>query len=167
MKTLLLIILALPLAGDISRFPGGLPAFASLRACRDVPDVAVHCERHTGGDQRGAPGDTITIQAGVTWTVNTPLILYRKTSGSGQLTIRASSADAVLPAAGVRVTPAYKPLLANLQLTSPYYDELTVEQTSNAVENYTFIGVWFSTLPGLDSTSTLVDLWCLSRMIRT
>jgi hypothetical protein len=150
-----------------------LPAFAALTyspgvtICTSHPcTIAVTCptSQCTASDIQAAIneahlGDTITIQAGVTWTVNTPLILYRKTSGSGQLTIRASSADAVLPAAGVRVTPAYKPLLANLQLTSPYYDELTVEQTSNAVENYTFIGVWFSTLPGLDSTSTLVDLW--------
>src|ERR1039457_3236064 len=160
MKILLLIFLALPLAGDISRFPGGA-------ACSSHPcTIAITCPTsQCAASDIQAPineaqlGDTITIQAGVTWTVSSPLILYRKTAGSGQLTIRTSSADAVLPAAGVRITPAYKPLLANLQLTSPYYNTMIVEQTSNAVENYSFIGIWLSTAPGLDSTVAMVQLW--------
>ena len=160
MKALLLLVLALPLAGDVSRFPGG--GTCSSHPCT----LAVTCptSQCAASDIQAAIneaqlGDTITIQAGVTWTVSSPLILYRKTAGSGQLTIRTSSADAVLPAAGVRITPAYKPLLANLQLTSPYYYLMEVEQTSNAVENYSFIGIWFSTAPGLDSTVAMVELW--------
>jgi hypothetical protein len=104
-------------------------------------------------------GDTITIQAGVVWTVASPLTLYRKTTGSGQLTIRTSTDDNLLPADGVRITAAYKPLLPELRLTNSNASLITVEQTANAVENYTFLGIWFSAAQGIDSGYDLIHLW--------
>jgi hypothetical protein len=162
MKALLLLVLALPLAGDISRSPGGT-------TCASHPcTIAVTCpaSQCAASDIQAAIneaqlGDTITIQAGVTWTVSSSLILHRKTAGSGQLTIRTSSDDSVLPAPGTRITPAYRALLAKLQLTSAT-NIIRIEQSSNAVENYSFIGIWFSTAVGLDSNTDMVRLWAPS-----
>ena len=162
-KTLLLLVLALPLAGDISRSPGGA-------ACSSHPcTLAVTCRTSmcSASDIQAAIneaqlGDTITIQAGVAWTVSSSLILYRKSAGSGVLTIRTSTPDAQLPASGVRILPAYKSLLPELRITSTGGSAMMVEQTSNAVEDYTFIGIWFSVAQGVDSNSDMVRLWVAS-----
>jgi hypothetical protein len=103
-------------------------------------------------------GDTITIQAGKVWTVNSTLTIYRKTVGAGYVTIRTSSDDSLLPAADARITPVYKALLPELRLTTDSV-LLWVEQTKNAVEHYQFVGIWFSTQDGLDRTNDLVRLW--------
>src|SRR5437879_4777730 len=70
----------------------------------------------SGGDLQAAldnaqPGDTILLQAGATFVGN--FILPVK-SGNGVITIRSSAADAVLPAAGARITPASSALLPKL-----------------------------------------------------
>jgi hypothetical protein len=160
MKCLLLILLALPLSGGVSRLPGGA-------ACSSHPcTLAVTCptSQCAATDIQAAIneaqlGDTITIQAGVVWTVASPLTLYRKTTGSGQLTIRTSTDDSLIPADGVRITAAYKPLLPELRLTNSNASLITVEQTANAVENYTFLGIWFSAAQGVDSAYDLIHLW--------
>ena len=75
---------------------------------------------NAGGDLQAAidaakPGDTIVLQAGATF--NGPFKLRVK-RGATPITIRSSSADAVLPAAGVRITPAAAPLLARIRSTT-------------------------------------------------
>ncbi|MCU1385700.1 MAG: hypothetical protein JWL71_4397 [Acidobacteria bacterium] len=73
-----------------------------------------------GGDLQAAieaarPGDTIMLQAGATF--NGPFKLRVK-NGTLPITIRSSSADSLLPAAGQRITPAAAPLLAKITSTT-------------------------------------------------
>ena len=70
-----------------------------------------------GGDLQGAlnaaqPGDTIVLQAGATFTGNYKLPVK---SGTSYITIRSSTADSALPAAGTRITPSYAGLLAKIK----------------------------------------------------
>jgi regulation of enolase protein 1 (concanavalin A-like superfamily) len=61
------------------------------------------------------PGDTILLAAGATYTGN--FVLPAKT-GTAFITIRSNAADASLPAAGTRITPASASLLPKLQSAS-------------------------------------------------
>src|SRR5436190_13188617 len=62
------------------------------------------------------PGDTITLQAGATFTGN--FILPKKT-GSSWITIRSSMMSS-LPPAGTRVNPSHAPFMAKvMSLKSP------------------------------------------------
>ena len=75
---------------------------------------------NAGGNLQAAidaakPGDTIVLQAGATF--NGPFRLRAK-GGTTPITIRSSSADSTLPAAGVRITPAAAPLLAKIRSTT-------------------------------------------------
>ena len=55
------------------------------------------------------PGDVLMLDAGATFTGNFTLPVK---SGASYITIRSSAADALLPATGVRITPAHATLLA-------------------------------------------------------
>jgi hypothetical protein len=71
---------------------------------------------NAGGDlqaalNRAQPGDTILLQAGATFTGNYTLPLK---SGTAFITVRSSASDSQLPAPGVRMTPAYAPLLPKI-----------------------------------------------------
>jgi hypothetical protein len=59
-----------------------------------------------------APGDTIVLQAGATFTGQ---FILRAKGGSSYITIRSSTPDSSLPAPGTRITPAHAPLLAKLR----------------------------------------------------
>src|SRR5690242_12773143 len=70
-----------------------------------------------GGDLQAAidaaqPGDVIELQAGATFLGN--FVLPVK-AGSSYITIRSSAADASLPNATTRITPAYSALLPRIQ----------------------------------------------------
>ena len=58
------------------------------------------------------PGDTIVLQAGATFTG--PFTLRAK-NGTSYITIRSSTADSLLPAAGTRMSPVYSSLLAKVR----------------------------------------------------
>src|SRR5829696_7483452 len=58
-----------------------------------------------------APGDTIVLQAGATYTGTFELPVK---SGSSYITIRTSTPDSSLPAPGTRVSPANAPLMARV-----------------------------------------------------
>jgi len=88
--------------------------FASARAESATLTV------NAGGDLQAAinaakPGDTILVQAGATFTGNYSLPAK---NGTAYITIRSSAADTALPAAGVRITPAYAPQLPKIRSTS-------------------------------------------------
>ncbi|MGH9140801.1 MAG: carbohydrate-binding protein [Vicinamibacterales bacterium] len=75
---------------------------------------------NAGGNLQAAidaahPGDTIILQAGATF--DGPFKLRVK-GGSTPIVIRSSSADALLPASGERITPAAAPLLAKIRSTT-------------------------------------------------
>jgi hypothetical protein len=105
-------------------------------------------------------GDTVTLETGKVWTT-TGIVLHPRTSGSGTLTVRSSSADSLLPAPGTRITPLYKSLLPELRITSSSGAPIIgVEQTANPVTNITFMGIWFSTAPGVNSNyARLISTW--------
>ena len=72
---------------------------------------------NAGGDLQAAinaaqPGDTILVAAGAVFTGNYTLPAK---GGSSYITIRSSASDASLPAAGVRITPAYAAYLPKIQ----------------------------------------------------
>ncbi len=89
----------------------GLFALASRAhaATLSVPD---------GGDLRAAiaaaqPGDDILLAPGATYVGN--FVLPDKGPSTEFITIRSATPDALLPAAGVRITPAAAPLLAKIR----------------------------------------------------
>ena len=74
---------------------------------------------NAGGNVQAAidaakPGDTIVLQAGATFVGNFVLPL-KAGSSTAFVTIRSSASDAVLPANGVRMTPAYAAQLPKLR----------------------------------------------------
>jgi hypothetical protein len=58
------------------------------------------------------PGDVVVLQAGATFSGNFTLPVK---SGSAWITVRTSTADHLLPAPGVRITPSFAPLLAAIR----------------------------------------------------
>src|SRR5499426_457393 len=92
-----------------------------------------------GGDVQTAidqarPGDVIMLQAGATFRGNFRL---PNKSGSDWIVIRSSAADADLPPAGTRVTPAKRAIMP--KLISP--DSDPVVYTDEGAHHYRFIGV--------------------------
>ena len=95
-----------------------------LAFCLAVCALAVRADAATltvnaGGDLQAAidaarPGDTIVLQAGAVFTGN--YVLPAK-GGTAYITIRSSTADASLPGAGTRITPAYAGALAKVRST--------------------------------------------------
>ncbi len=52
-------------------------------------------------------GDTISLQQGATFTLNSPSFPSKNCDSTHWITIRTSAADSALPAAGVRINPSY------------------------------------------------------------
>lgn len=90
---------------------------AALLTAGIVPARAATLSVAAGGDLQAAldkavAGDTILLQAGATFSGN--FVLPAK-AGTTFITVRSSAADASLPAAGVRMTPAYASLLPKIK----------------------------------------------------
>jgi len=100
-----------------------------------------------GGDFQAAldnaqPGDAIMLQAGATYTGNFTL---RNKPGSGWITIRTSAADASLPPAGTRITPAFSNVLPKVVTATT---NTPVLQAEAGAHHYRFIGVEFGVAAG-------------------
>src|SRR5258706_14438352 len=99
--------------------PRGRPvacAFVLATAMADVASASIIAVG-AGGDFQAAlntaqPGDTITLAAGATYTGN--FVLPVK-AGATPIIVRSATPDALLPAPGVRITPAWASLLAKIR----------------------------------------------------
>lgn len=96
----------------------------------------------SGGDLQAAlnaaqPGDTILLQAGATWTGNYKLPAK---SGTAVITIRSSASDTLLPASGVRMTPAYASQLPKIRSNA----NGAALKTSGASNNWRLMFLEFS-----------------------
>ena len=87
-------------------------------------------------------GDVILLQAGATFLG--PFRLPNK-AGSGWITVRTAAADAQLPAAGQRITPAYASVLPKI-VTAGSGPALT---TDRGAHHFRFVGVEFSVAAGV------------------
>src|SRR5438552_12037026 len=110
---------------------------------------------NSGGDLQAAlnaaqPGDTILLQAGATFTGNFMLPVK---NGSADITLRSSADDSLLPAAGVRMTPAYASQLPKLRSTSNGAALATAPGTSH----WRLLFLEFSPQPGT-TTADLLEL---------
>src|SRR4051812_16117599 len=93
-------------------------ALAAAIFAAALPASAATINVPAGGDLQAAlnaagPGDVITLQPGASYVGN--FVLPNKGALTAFITIRSASADSVLPAAGVRVTPAYAPQLPKIR----------------------------------------------------
>src|SRR5687768_8144719 len=95
------------------------------------------------------PGDTITLQAGATYTGNFTL---RAKSGTGWIVIRTSAPDSSLPPEGRRITPAYASVMPKIVTTN---SEPAV-QTASGAHHYRLTGVEVTTSPGASINYGLV-----------
>ena len=91
------------------------------------------------------PGDVITLDPGATYTG--PFTLPRKV-GAGWITVRTGAADAVFPAAGVRVNPSHAGLMPKLVAAAE-----AVLATAPGAHHYRFIGLEIMPRPGAALTN--------------
>src|SRR5262247_1397356 len=109
---------------------------------------------NAGGNLQSAldqaqPGDLILLQAGATFTGN--FVLPNKT-GTGWVTVRASTPDANLPQ-GTRVTPASASLMP--KVISPNSEPAL--QTVDGAHHYRFVGVEFGVAAGVNIIFNIVS----------
>jgi len=97
-------------------------------------------------------GDTITLQAGTTYTGR--FVLKNKTTGSGWITIQSSNL-ASLPADGVRVTPADAPNMAHIQ--APGFNDPAIATQASA-HHFKFVGIEFVGPANNSSVTAIVAL---------
>src|SRR5689334_25438292 len=91
-----------------------------------------------GGDLQAAidqaqPGDVIVLAAGATYVGN--FVLRNKGPVNDAITIRSAAADSSLPAAGVRMTPAYAAQLPKIK--SP--NQMPALRTATAANHWTLM----------------------------
>ena len=91
-----------------------------------------------GGDLQAAidqaqPGDVITLAPNATYVGN--FVLPNKGALSGAITIRSAAADALLPAAGVRMTPSYAALLPKIKSSN----DTPALRTATAANHWTLM----------------------------
>lgn len=110
-----------------------------------------------GGNFQGAlnnaqPGDTITLEAGATFTGN--FVLPNK-AGQDWIVIRSSAPDISLPPEGTRITPSYSYLLP--KIVSPNTSPAIT--TEAAAHHYRFIGVEITTTHSTTSSTLYNLIW--------
>jgi Putative Ig domain len=121
---------------------GVVCAFAFAASVGGGVAQAVTITVSAGGDVQAAinaaqPGDVIALAAGATYVGN--FVLPNKGTSTTPITIRSSTPDSQLPRAGVRMTPAYAPLLAKLH--SP--NNVPVLRTAAGAHHWTLMFLEF------------------------
>jgi hypothetical protein len=94
------------------------------------------------------PGDTITLQAGATFTGN--FVLPAKPASRQPITIQSSMMSS-LPAAGKRVSPAHAPYMA--KIVSP--GNVAAISFGKAAANYRIMGLEITVAPGIYSNGVV------------
>lgn len=95
-------------------------------------------------------GDQILLDPSVQYVGN--FVLRRKT-GSAWITLRTAADNALLPASGVRVTPAYAPSLGKLVAQDP---TVPVLRTEAGASNYRLLGLELTVAPTATTGYSLV-----------
>jgi len=95
-----------------------------------------------GGDFQAAlnaaqPGDVITLEPGATYTGN--FVLPNKGAVADYITIRSAAPDSQLPAAGIRMTPAYASLLPKIRSSN----NMSALHTATAANHYKLLFLEF------------------------
>ncbi len=103
---------------NVTRLTRGLCFCAGVLLARGVEGATLNVA--AGGNLQAAlnaalPGDVILLAAGATFTG--PFVLPAK-GGTSEIIVRTSSADSNLPAAGVRISPEFAPLLPKIRSTT-------------------------------------------------
>jgi hypothetical protein len=99
-------------------------------------------------------GDTIKLEAGRTFSVDSAHLLITARPGSaGYLTIRTTTDDSQLPDENTRITPAYAALLPKLETTVTNKAAMALSGDAHPAEHIQFIGIWFSVNPVSLTTS--------------
>ncbi len=109
-----------------------------------------------GGDFQAAinlaqPGDTITLQAGATYTGN---FTFPAKSGSGWIVIRTSAPDATLPSPGARITPSFASALP--KIATPNIRPAL--ETLSGSHHLRLIGLEFIQAAGVTETLAMIVL---------
>jgi PKD repeat protein len=124
-----------------------LSTLAVLLVFGVIPLRAATISVPAGGDLQAAldaatPGDTILLAEGAEYVGN--FVLPVKT-GTGWITLRTSTPDALLPLPGVRIQPANAPLLARIRSATQYVPAL---QTAPGAHHWIISYLEFSANPG-------------------
>jgi hypothetical protein len=141
------VLLAFAIGGWLSAVPAFAQAPELPRVFMDTTPVTPSGSTISvpaGGDLQGAlnaaqPGDTITLQAGATFSGN--FTLPNKT-GTGWIVVRSSAPDSSLPLPGTQITPAYASVMP--KIVSPNADGALKTPPGVPVHHFRFIGVEFA-----------------------
>jgi len=105
--------------------------------------AALNDVHNQGGDSNG---EIIELAPGATFTENDTLPAYTMAAGKWVI-ITTNTAAANLPAAGVRITPSYSSVLANIVTNN----SAAVVQTANNANYYWFMGVGLGVAAGVST----------------
>ncbi len=115
--------------------------------------ATIHCntfaELQAAVNTGAAAGDTITLNAGATYTGN---LTIPNRSLASMITIKTNAAPGDLPAAGVRVDPSYLPFLATIQSTNT----VPIITCARGANHFTFMGIHFPPKP--NGFGNLIDM---------
>ena len=123
-----------------------------------VPPTGAVINVAAGGNFQAAlnsahPGDTIVLQAGVTYTTPPDGFMMPNKTGAGWIVIRSSNM-AGLPGEGARVTPGHAASMPRI-LTTGLWPAVS---TAPGAHHYRFIGVEFAVAPGLPLNYGIISL---------
>jgi hypothetical protein len=152
MRYLLTILMSTALYGGVTK----TPADCATRPCLyEVTCDAASCAAGELAELQAAAndahrGDTISLQAGRTWTGT--LRVTARPGASGYLTIQ-SSAIASLPQSGTRVTPGYAALMPRILLppdvSGGAWEGIIIDSSTPPVEYVRFVGLEVAANPAV------------------
>lgn len=121
-----------------------------------VPPVGKTIAVGAGGDFQAAldqaqPGDTITLQAGATYT---GIFTLPVKTGNSWIVIRTSAPDSALPPPGTRISPSYAGVMP--KIVTPNVEAAL--ETADGAHHYRFIGIEFAAAASAPFVYNLINL---------